>query len=42
MHTRTFAPVLMLLVIELVVPPALVWWLSRVAHESTKEYAGGY
>jgi len=35
-------PVLVLLVIELVVPPALVWWLSRVAHESTKEYAGGY
>jgi hypothetical protein len=35
------SPVLVLLVIELIVPPALVWWMSRVAHESTKYYAGG-
>ena len=35
------SPVLVLLVIELMVPPALVWWMSRVAHESTKYYAGG-
>jgi hypothetical protein len=35
-------PVLVLLIIELVVPSALVWWLSRVAYESIKDYAGGY
>jgi Domain of unknown function (DUF4345) len=27
-------PILVLLLIELVVPPALVWWLSRVVRES--------
>jgi len=29
------APVVALLVVELVVPPALVWWLSRVGQPAT-------
>jgi hypothetical protein len=29
------APVVALLVVELIVPPALVWWLSRVGQSAT-------